>query len=135
MAPENRTANRRVCDGSKAPQNRFWKNLLLGSSGRSQLLGQVVRICCWIQRLDVLLDPAAGPAAGTWHLAATAMLTHIFNLCTNNDITKVMYMTGSIPEKTFLKKFAAGNLRLAPAANFQPLDQYIAIQRRCLLTI
>ena len=64
MAPENRTANRRVCDGSKSPQNRFWKNLLLGSSGRSQLLGQVVRICHWIQRLVQQLDPVAGPAAG-----------------------------------------------------------------------
>ena len=135
MAPENHTANRRACDGSKSPQNRFWENLLLGSSGRSQLLGQVVRICCWIQRLDVLLDPAAGPAAGTRDVDATAMLTDSFNLCTNNEITKVMYMTGASPEKTFSKKFAAGNLLLSPVANFQQLDQYIVMRRRCLLTI
>ena len=35
-----------------------------GSSHKCELLGQVVRICHWIQRLVQQLDPVAGPAAG-----------------------------------------------------------------------
>ena len=49
------------------------------------------------------------------------MLSDIFNLCTNNDITKAMYMTGSIPEKNVFEKiccwkFAAGSSSKFPAA-------------------
>ena len=49
------------------------------------------------------------------------MLTDIFNLCTNNDITKAMYMTDSIPEKNVFEKnccwkFAAGSSSKFPAA-------------------